>query len=595
MKNVLDNDGELSLVQSARCGVVNGVTATCSDPQGYFSYAKSFTYNAAGAVTSMQLGNGRWETTQFNSRLQPTQIALGTVQNATDKLKLNYEYGATGLVNNGNVTKQTITVPGLAQPFVQSYTYDELNRIKTATETDNGVQTWTQVYGFDRYGNRNITSGTGVTNLTFNGSNNRITTSGYSYDNAGNTVADPSGKTYTYDAENKQTMVGNGSIGQYFYDGDGRRVKKYVPSTGETTIFVYDAAGKQISEYSTIVASTNDAKVAYLTTDHLGSPRINTDQNGAVIARHDYMPFGEEIFSDARTTTLDYAADTIRKQFTGYERDTETDLDFAQARMYSKSHGRFTSPDNFVNDTHISDPRSWNLYVYVRNNPLMLTDPTGEIIDENSFKATKAPTTVNVFSTTRTTIGKDGKKEVRTVNLSSTATEGTVTCDDGKTKITAFKSEGPLQLTETDANGKVTFSGTIDEYEKVIGTETPFHGWNDVSDCHGTTFANGALWIDNNQVETLMKGDGYDTENPSSTPTAGAVGIYSLDGTLSTVQHSVTVTNMNPTLVRSKGGLRPVETTTPAGAWNNTRADRQNNKLLYYSKKVTTTEKRVTN
>ena len=101
VKNVLDNDGELSMVQSARCGVVNGVTATCGDPQGYFSYAKSFTYNAAGAVTSMQLGNGRWESTQFNSRLQPTQIALGTVQNATDKLKLDYSYGTTA--NNGNV------------------------------------------------------------------------------------------------------------------------------------------------------------------------------------------------------------------------------------------------------------------------------------------------------------------------------------------------------------------------------------------------------------------------------------------------------------------------------------------------------------
>ncbi|MEZ5423983.1 MAG: hypothetical protein R2682_12955 [Pyrinomonadaceae bacterium] len=29
--------------------------------------------------------------------------------------------------------------------------------------------------------------------------------------------------------------------------------------------------------------------------DHLGSPRVNTDATGAVIARHDYLPFGEEI------------------------------------------------------------------------------------------------------------------------------------------------------------------------------------------------------------------------------------------------------------------------------------------------------------
>lgn len=35
-----------------------------------------FTYNAAGAVTSLKLGNGKFESTQFNSRLQPTRIAL---------------------------------------------------------------------------------------------------------------------------------------------------------------------------------------------------------------------------------------------------------------------------------------------------------------------------------------------------------------------------------------------------------------------------------------------------------------------------------------------------------------------------------------
>jgi len=110
----------------------------------------------------------------------------------------------------------------------------------------------------------------------------------------------------------------------------------------------YDASGKTVAEYSTMIASTNDAKVNYLTADHLGSPRINTDQSGAVTARHDYLPFGEEIFTSLtaqRTTAVGYSGDTIRKQFTGYERDTETGLDFAQARMYASFHGRFLSPD----------------------------------------------------------------------------------------------------------------------------------------------------------------------------------------------------------------------------------------------------------
>lgn len=45
---------------------------------------------------------------------------------------------------------------GLAHPFVQTYTYDSLNRLDDANETYNGTQTWRQDFSFDRYGNRNF-------------------------------------------------------------------------------------------------------------------------------------------------------------------------------------------------------------------------------------------------------------------------------------------------------------------------------------------------------------------------------------------------------------------------------------------------------
>ena len=218
-------------------------------------------------------------------------------------------------------------------------------------------------------------------NPSFDTSKNQINSAGYSFDNAGNTTADPSGQVFTYDGENKQVLVTNssGTVGQYWYDGDGKRVKKYVPDTGEYTIFVYDAAGKEIAEYSTIVANSTDAKVNYLTADHLGSPRINTDQNGTVIARHDYMPFGEEIATSQRTPAFGYADDTVRKQFTGYERDNETDLDYAKARYHNFNLGRFNSPDPArMLKARMADPQHWNLYVYARNNPLLMVDITGE-------------------------------------------------------------------------------------------------------------------------------------------------------------------------------------------------------------------------
>ncbi|MBX3282428.1 MAG: RHS repeat-associated core domain-containing protein [Acidobacteria bacterium] len=395
VKNVLDNNGDLSMVQSKKDG-----------NHGFFNYAKNFTYNAAGAVTSMQLGNGRWESTTFNSRLQPTQIALGVTPTATDLLKLDYSYGTTA--NNGNVQSQTITVPGMTYPLVQSYAYDELNRLSSATETSNGTQTWKQAFTFDRYGNRNFDEANTTTlpkncgsspNFTVCAadkkvvdpeiltSNNRIkgdqdgdTVNDYTFDSSGNTTLDAGGQSYVYDAENKMVSASNGSgtLGEYSYDGDGKRVKKVVPHTGETTIFVYDTSGKLVAEYSTVIASTNDAKVSYLTNDNLGSPRINTDQNGAVTARHDYHPFGEEIDGvGGRTTGLSYSSDSVRKQFTGYERDNEIELDFAQARMYAKDFGRFTSPDPLLSSATLANPASWNRYAYSCNNPVVFVDPTG--------------------------------------------------------------------------------------------------------------------------------------------------------------------------------------------------------------------------
>src|SRR5690606_8844915 len=117
--------------------------------------------NAAGAVMSMQLGNFRWESTQFNSRLQPTQIALGATNGATNLLKLDYTYNASGNHdNNGNVLSQTMTVPtvGSSPGFTaeQTYAYDSLNRLKSAEEVIDSQTSWKQVFTFDRYGNKNF-------------------------------------------------------------------------------------------------------------------------------------------------------------------------------------------------------------------------------------------------------------------------------------------------------------------------------------------------------------------------------------------------------------------------------------------------------
>ena len=65
-------------------------------------------------------------------------------------------------------------------------------------------------------------------------------------------------------------------------------------------------------------------------------------------------------------------------KFTGKERDAETGLDFFETRYMSSAQGRFTSPDQPLVDQHAAFPQSWNLYSYVRNNPLKYMDPHGE-------------------------------------------------------------------------------------------------------------------------------------------------------------------------------------------------------------------------
>jgi RHS repeat-associated protein len=117
--------------------------------------------------------------------------------------------------------------------------------------------------------------------------------------------------------------------------------------------------------------------------DALGSVRLVTDEAGAVVSRHDYLPFGEEIPAGqyGRYTALGYGNDDeLTHRFTGKERDEESGLDYFGARYYSGAMGRFTGADRPFADQHIADPQSWNLYTYVRDNPLRYLDVDGSRI-----------------------------------------------------------------------------------------------------------------------------------------------------------------------------------------------------------------------
>jgi len=81
-----------------------------------------------------------------------------------------------------------------------------------------------------------------------------------------------------------------------------------------------------------------------------------------------------------RTETLGYQpTNEVRQGYTGYEQDTESGLDFAQARYYNSAHGRFTSVDPLTASANIKNPQTFNRYSYVMNSPYKYTDPLGLI------------------------------------------------------------------------------------------------------------------------------------------------------------------------------------------------------------------------
>jgi hypothetical protein len=123
-------------------------------------------------------------------------------------------------------------------------------------------------------------------------------------------------------------------------------VKKVAGSSPSavTTVFVYNSGGQLMAEYTDpSQPAQGGGGTSYLTTDHLGSTRVVTDSAGVVKARHDYLPFGEELPSGigGRTTTMKYdAPDSTKQRFTSKERDTESSLDYFLARYCSSAQGR---------------------------------------------------------------------------------------------------------------------------------------------------------------------------------------------------------------------------------------------------------------
>ena len=217
-------------------------------------------------------------------------------------------------------------------------------------------------------------------------------TTNHAYDANGNTLSDPSGKSYSWDFENRLTQAivpGTGTT-NFRYDPFGRRIQKSWPSLG-TTNYLYDGLGaganviEEVDSSGNVLAryaqglGTDEAlsmlrggTTSYYDADALGSITALSNSSASIANTYTYDSFGK---LSASTGTL-----TNPFQYTGREFDPETSLYEYRARYYDQNSGRFLSEDpirgsNGPNRSAMDD--SANPYVYVLNNAVNYVDPSG--------------------------------------------------------------------------------------------------------------------------------------------------------------------------------------------------------------------------
>jgi RHS repeat-associated protein len=218
-------------------------------------------------------------------------------------------------------------------------------------------------YGVTKTLGVNVTGGTAIPSLT--------------YDLNGNLTND-STNTYGWDAANRLTAVDypGGAYSTFAYDGQGRRVQIIETGSGgsvtSTKNLIWE--GMNISEEKNTSGAVTKRYFAqgvqiggtnyYYTRDHLGSIRaMTTGTSGTVVAEYDYDPYGRQTQLSG-TMSADFG-------FTGLYVHQPSGLNLAAYREYSAALGRWISRDPSGEKSGI------NLYDYVGNRPIILSDPNG--------------------------------------------------------------------------------------------------------------------------------------------------------------------------------------------------------------------------
>jgi RHS repeat-associated protein len=152
----------------------------------------------------------------------------------------------------------------------------------------------------------------------------------------------------------------------YESGGGGRYT---VRGVGGEVLAVYGGTTLQYHDLGVGRREASGAQVAYVR-DHLGSVRVGVEPGGTVRSVEDYYPFGLEMAGRVYVQGA-----PTKEDFTGYEKDAETGMLYAGARLYMPAYGRFTSTDRFKEKYPSLSP-----YQYAANNPLTNIDVNGDSV-----------------------------------------------------------------------------------------------------------------------------------------------------------------------------------------------------------------------
>ena len=350
--------GTITLAYDSRDRLTSETT-----PQGTVTY----TYDSADRLTSLTVSGQPTINYSYDNADRP----IGITQGATS---VSYSYDAAGRRSSMTLPNGVIGDYGYdVGSNLTSITYRQgANVIGNLTYDYNAVRARTKVGG-----SLARTTSTAAAPLgTYNAADQLVQrgSTTYTYDNNGNLLNDGA-NTYSWDARAQLSSIAGGTSASFQYDSFGRRTSKTVNS--QSTQYLYDGP-RVVQELSGGVPTANilngtDVDERHscncggsnntLLTDALGSALAITDATGAVQTQYTYDAFGN--------TTSSGAANSNSSQYTGRENDG-TGLYYYRSRYYSPGLQRFISQDpiGFAGgDT--------NLYAYVGNNPVNLTDPFG--------------------------------------------------------------------------------------------------------------------------------------------------------------------------------------------------------------------------